>query len=51
MRKTIEQSFIQKLSKKYVPFKSRSTDGQLSGQNMCITFSVAEVFWVLNDCA
>ena len=49
MRKTIQKSFIQTLSQKYVPFKSRSTNRQLSGQHVYVTFSVAEVFWVLND--
>ena len=49
MRKTKSQFLIQTLSTKYVPFRSRLTDWQLSGQHVCITFSVAEVFWVLND--
>ena len=49
MIKTIQQFFIQTFSKQSVSFKSKSTDRQLSGQHLCSTFNVAELFWVLND--
>ena len=49
MIKTIQQFFIQIFSKQSVSFKSKSTDRQLSGQHLCITFNIAEVFWVLEQ--